>query len=139
MAGENLGMKVDLSLGSNALMVDGRNCQWKRRNFNDHQWIVQQMCWWCRKVGHIHQGCMASQVEWDAYQEKKLVEHDTANAHAVINEPEVYAKAMLVEAIEGNEPEVNGWAMITMAVDIDEPEVYAETIIGETSFDLAHK
>src|SRR5260370_29639923 len=63
MAGENLGMEVDLSLGSNALMVDGRNCQWKR-NFNDHQWIAQQMCWWCGKVGHICQGCMASQVEW---------------------------------------------------------------------------
>src|SRR5260370_25989799 len=80
MAGENLGMKVDLSSGSNALVVDGRNHQWKRRNFNDHQWIVQQTCWWCRKVGHICQGCMASQVEWDAYQEKKLVEHDTVNA-----------------------------------------------------------
>ena len=41
--------------------------------------------------GWTHMSGMYGITSWmDAYWEKKLVGHDTANAHAVINEPEVY-------------------------------------------------
>src|SRR5260370_35928282 len=65
--GENLGTKVDLSSGSNALIVDGWNCQWRRKDSNDPHWLAHQTCWHCGKVGHICQGCMAMQMERDAY------------------------------------------------------------------------
>src|SRR5260370_34877176 len=76
-----------------------------------------------------------SHLQWaerEAYQEKKAAEHDAANAHAVFDELEVYAKAMLVQDIKGDESEVHVSAMVTVAIDDNEPEVYVEDIADES-------
>src|SRR5260370_24954964 len=101
-------------------MGKGRNHQFKRKDPNDPQWLMRQMCWACRRIGHIRQRYMASWAEREAYREKKAAEHDAANAHAVVDELEVYAKAMLVQDIEGDESEVHASAMVALAIDDDE-------------------
>src|SRR5260370_5642305 len=140
--GENRGRKVNQSSGSNVLVVYGWNRQWKRKDPNDPQWLAHQTCWCCGKVGHICQRCMALQAERDAYCEKKMVGHDTSNAYAATDEPEIYAKVMVAEALDDttfNEPAIaktfDGHAL--MAHVIDEPEVYVGALIAEAVDDQA--
>ena len=66
----------------------------KCHNPNDPSWLSQQTCWWCGKLGHIHQKCTVSQSEKEAYRIAKL--KGTTSANVAGDEPDKY-KALVAE------------------------------------------
>src|SRR5258708_22938583 len=126
-AGEQLGTKLDLTSEPNALTVEGRYHQAKRRDPNDPQWLAKQTCWRCSKVGHIHPKCTASQAEREAYYAKKVAEQNAANV--TTGKLEVYAKAMFAKGINDGSEE---WADIMVAeAIISGPEADTEVVIDK--------
>ena len=96
-AGENLRTKLDMSWTSNTLAAESSSWNPKQRDLNNPTWLSWQMCWWCGKLGHIHQKCTASQAEKDAYQSAK--EKGNANVGTTPVETNEYARAMVVEEV----------------------------------------
>ena len=96
-AGENLGTKLDVSHELNALAVKSGTKRPRRRDVNDPSWLSQQSCWWCGKMGHIHQKCTASQAEKDAYCAMKGNMNVNINAASV--ESDTYTEALIVEEV----------------------------------------
>src|SRR5258708_28827355 len=117
-----LGTKLDLATMSNALAAQGQHCQTKKKDTSNPKWLAKQTCWRCGKLGHIHQGCTASQAEREAYHMSKAVEQSTANV--VADESDQHAGAMLAEATT-SEPEV---CMMARIVE------WAEITIAKTTF-----
>ncbi len=95
--GEQLGTKLDLASTPNALTVQGQHHQMKKKDTSNPRWLAKQTCWRCRKLGHIHQGCTASQAEREAYHASKMVEQSMANI--IVNKPDKYVKAMIAEDV----------------------------------------
>src|SRR5258706_14087879 len=93
--GEQLGTKLDLASTTNALAIQGQHQQMKKKDTSDPKWLAKQTCWKCRKLGHICQGCTASQAEKEAYHMSKAAEQSTANI--VASEPDQYAGAMIAK------------------------------------------
>ena len=75
---------------------------------------------------------MASPAERDAYRERKMGDHIPSSAHVVANEPEIYTRAMVAEALNIDEPEI-------YMGTIEELEVYAEDLsINEPEVHLGY-
>ncbi|SRR5258707_2886672 len=113
--GEQLGTKLDLTTMSNTLAAQGQHHQTKKKDTSDPKWLAKQTCWRCGKLGHIHQGCTASQAEREVYHASKAVEQSTTNV--ISDEPDQYAGAMLTEATT-SKPEVCMMARIVEWVEI---------------------
>src|SRR5260221_5585446 len=121
--GEQLGTKLDPTTMSNTLAVQGQHHQTKKKDTSDPKWLAKQTCWKCGKLGHIHQGCTASQAEKEAYHMSKAGEQSTANI--IASEPDQYAGAMIAETI------INKLDVCMMARTVE----CAEVTIAETTFE----
>ena len=81
----------------------------RHRDPNNPSWLSQQTCWWCGKLGHIRQKCMASQFKKDAYRVAKTKGGPSANATS--DEPDEYKALVAEEAQHG------GTALVATGTD----------------------
>src|SRR6266581_1675482 len=63
--GMDLGTKTELSPTPKALATESN----ARGRKSDPSWIIDKVCWSCRKMGHLHTKCTATEAEKEAYQQ----------------------------------------------------------------------